>query len=216
MKNDKDWKRLFGIGDADRSEFQRLFKENKELRLELLDLRTRHGIVYEDFYEWLRWLENLNLEQLGKLSEDIKSLMKKYRIDDKWSGKFWREVWNVKKLRGKQIKSRPGYETGGGFPKVRVKADVKEGKNISVSELVITPEVDIENPLVIEFIKTWQRHYRDPPPKPQRIPGNSKGKIDWRPVVEWLLRHPDVTQDEAAHLLGYHPTYFRKKLSEFK
>ena len=56
-------------------------------------------------------------------------------------------------------------------------------------ELIITPETDIDNPLVIEFIQDWQERHRPKPgtlglvPLP-KIPDNAK-ENDWRPLIEY-------------------------------
>jgi len=79
-------------------------------------------------------------------------------------------------------------------------------------EIVIGADVDITNPIVQEDIQSWQQRV-DPIPKPQPMKNNPR-KLDWRPVWEWRKRHPGITHEEIAKMLGYTPDYVRHKLAE--
>ena len=82
-------------------------------------------------------------------------------------------------------------------------------------ELIITPETDIRNELVIEFIEAWQKEIlrrKNPPPQPQIIKGSKKK--DWLPVWKWARLHPQFTIHEIAKMLGRSYTSVKTKLEE--
>jgi hypothetical protein len=91
----------------------------------------------------------------------------------------------------------PEYKSMG-FPSFKFYKD-KDGK--LVHECIITPETDLGNPLVLNFIRQWQARQRDDVPHPGPAQ-NNKRQLDWRPVWEWRNRHPDVTDAEIAQVLG--------------
>ena len=87
-------------------------------------------------------------------------------------------------------------------------------------ELIITPETDLENPMVLNYIKDWQQWaitnsnetIADRPPQPHKIRGSTKK--DWRPLWEWALRHPQVTRKEISKMLKINYTEVKRKLEE--
>ncbi|MDL1911525.1 hypothetical protein FBQ81_12685 [Chloroflexi bacterium CFX6] len=70
-------------------------------------------------------------------------------------------------------------------------------------QIIINPEVDIRNEMVLQEIEALQREIikeKNPPPQPQAENGSKK--LDWRPVREWAMIHPHFSIKEIAHLLG--------------
>ena len=61
-----------------------------------------------------------------------------------------------------------------------------------------------------------------PPPKPVIIKDHPRKKKDWRPVLEWHLRNPEISLKELAMLLNMHEDLncsygrLRQKMAEFK
>lgn len=79
-------------------------------------------------------------------------------------------------------------------------------------ELIIEHDTDVSNPIVADYIRHVQLR-NDPPPRPTPMKDNPRRK-DWRPVYEWYLRHPGVTMQEIAEMLGYNENTVRRKLAE--
>ena len=80
-------------------------------------------------------------------------------------------------------------------------------------ECTITPETDLTDPRVLQFIQSRQKEYAPAPPKPARTLGNLR-KLDWRPLYEWHKRYPLFSIDEIAEKIGYPPTTVRRKFRE--
>jgi hypothetical protein len=200
-------KRLENIWTADQSEWERRFLDNQEFESDLRNLRTRFNIRINSVLKIAGWFDAQTPETLFQFSEKVKELSEKYDIGAKWTDRFWKEIWQV----NDRIKEQTGMESfrgWSGFPVGRV---TRKGTEI-IHELIIKPETDIDNPLVIEFIKAWQRNRRNDPPMPIQSQENPR-KLDWRPVWEWRKRHPGVSYAELAEMLNYHPVTVRRALT---
>jgi len=201
---DKHEKQLWDIAEADHSEWRRLVEDNQELQAEIRDVCARYRLPVS-MAEWceIDLSDESNKDLMTQLPKDIVELEKKYRIPAKFHQTLWNRVvhnnnWPI--------------ITEGGQPVFHFGeiGSSEEGK----VRLEITPETVVDNPLVLEAICRWQRQNYEPCPQPQPMKGNPRKK-DWRPVVEWHKRHPEVTQDQIARLLYVNSVTVRRKLSEF-
>lgn len=106
------------------------------------------------------------------------------------------------------LKEGEFFVVGSGMPEWRWTPEYGE-------ELIITPETDIRNEVVIQHIETWQREMlkkRNPPPQPQLVKGSKK--LDWKPVWVWARTHPQITIKEIAAMLNRNYTHVKSKLEE--
>jgi hypothetical protein len=206
-QEEKYRKRLEDIWSANQSEWERRFSENQEFKSDLRSLQTRFNIPLDSHQSITDWFDSQSHETLFEFSEEVKALSDKYDIGTKWTNRLWNEIWNYDAI----IKEQTGlerYKGWAGFPKWRAFRNGDE----TIHELIITPETDFENPLVVEFIKSWQRSRRDVPPMP--VPSRKKpNQLDWRPVWEWRKRHPNVIHNQIAEMLDYHPVTVRRALA---
>ena len=109
---DKYEKRLQARVNADKSEYQRLVTDNKELHADLITLRVKHGLPFRDTNAYLKWFKEqaeealelaareniagtLSLPKVNELQADIDALAKKHRATK------WREAINGLALFGK-------------------------------------------------------------------------------------------------------------------
>lgn len=193
-KEDRAWKRLNDIAEADRSEYERLVRDNAELRQRLKTLQGRYGFPLS-VPEFTRWMDR-NREQFMTLQRELKTIMQELSIPDRWWSPVLYITGTYKPL---------GVAFDMGFPGMAANGD-----------LIITTSTDFANPIVQDAILQMQRtaiEERDPIPKPHPMK-NNKRKLDWRPISEWHKRHPNVTHDEIAKHLGYTPQRVRLKLAE--
>lgn len=198
-------RRLLDSGQADINKQKRIVAEiakNKELQSELANLRKYYKIAFKNISEQIKWFDLQPIATLEGFSNDVKAIVKKYSISDEVEKELWKFIWNI---------PRSGYEVTaalGSMPKIQW---TKE----SEAQLIITPETDIKNELVLWFIVEWQKariNNHDKPPQPQRIKG-SKEK-NWMPVWEWSMKHPYITRKELAALLHISYTHLKSKLEE--
>jgi len=194
-------KRLQDFVEADRSEYERLIKENRELSAELGDLRARHNITAYTVKDVIYWLDNESSDKQAQFQRELDEILAKHKIPEKWRVNLF--YWA---MTGKHV---IGVAFSMGLPSVRGSID-EQGE--VKKEIVIGADVDITNPIVQEDIQSWQQRV-DPIPKPQPMKNNPR-KLDWRPVWEWRKRHPGITHEEIAKMLGYTPDYVRHKLAE--
>jgi len=81
------------------------------------------------------------------------------------------------------------------------------------TEIIITPDTDMTDPMVLEFIRDIQKSSTENPPQPIQDKNNPK-KLDWANVYEWYLLHPLFTAEDIAERIGYEPQRVRLKFSE--
>lgn len=231
---DKWEQALEDITEADRIKFNRLVLENDELQRKLSELTLDFGFPLATLQDAICWIsqqveqaktilkpgermyygpprddispeENRHTE-IGRLTEEINELMRKYSIPFKW----WTYLF-YRVILAENSKSGPRFN--GGFPTVRF--DMATGKQTFTG----IEDVDINNPLVVDFINRIKRSNlkRDEVPRP--LPTGNRNELDWRPVQEWFLCHSEMTKKEKytfiGEKLGYSPGYVKKKLSEF-
>jgi hypothetical protein len=189
-------KRLAAQGDADAVEWERLVTDNVKLQLDLRVLRGKYGLPITE--------GRLTGETAQRLWSDLSALRVKHRLPEKWRLHLYLLA----------VFGELGQPSGIVLPVSRSR---QLGDGTVKHELIITPETDLDNPLVREFIKLWQEEHRDLPPQPQPVLGNTR-KLDWRPVLEWKKRHPWVTHGEIDAMLGYAPGSgrTRRKLAELE
>jgi DNA-binding transcriptional MerR regulator len=212
-KTQKYEKRAWGFLEADISEWQRI-TENPILRAAVCRLQMEYGFPLSDVravMDWMNWLEPIEIDKekgelvfgfygmrRQELDQKLKHLEKEFDISARWSDS----------LRSWVISGREGPNTLRlGLPGINFHKE--DGKLIP--NLIVTPETDISNPLVIEMIKIFQEKFNDPPPQPQAIK-DSHNKMDWRPVREWRKRHPDVPYKDIARMLNYNLTTIKRAL----
>jgi hypothetical protein len=216
---EKEHDRLFMAGLAKNYQRERLdteIAENKELQNELADLRQRYGIIKQRRGE-LPWVLRQSDETLSKLTNDVNAIEKKYGVST--AGMIHDEVWSkyllsseeevYKKILQKEGRPLlPGEHlvVESGMPTIRITPEYGE-------EMIITPDVDIRNELVIQAIEAWQKEItirENPPPQPKKI--NNSRMLDWSPVWEWEKMHSQFTRKEIAKLLKVSYTKVKTKL----
>jgi hypothetical protein len=197
----KVMKRLEDINLAYESKVSRIVHKNNDLQRDLGELRKRHGLPDNvDAPKQGNFLDTLDNQSLLEFIGDMKALAEKYCIPEDLRYELWRALWNA----------QSGWvQKHSGGPKRQVRRE--NGKLIW--EIVITPDTDIESPDVQEEIKLMQLH-DDPPPNPNPVPGNKHGKLDWRDVWEWNLRHPTISRRELAKLLNRDYQDVKRKLGK--
>lgn len=211
-KQDEKFKRRTrAFANADTVEWQRHI-ENPELINELKKIRDRNDlpiqirgtkhIAAKEVLDWMGWNESIKVNKskgeliLGakaqrreKVRSEVSELMVRFGIPRKYFDALHQMVL---------IDNKGLHRWDVGFPSFRARKD-ENGKLIY--QCIITPETDLGNPAILDFIKRWQVLQRDAIPHPQPMRDN-KRKLDWRPVWEWRNRHPDVSDAEIAKLLG--------------
>jgi len=206
-------KRLWDFSKADESEWERI-TENPELHVAVYRLQMEYGFPLSGvraMVDWMGWSEPIEIDKekgelifgfrgmrRQELDQKLKLLEKEFDISNRWSDSL-----------------RSWVMTGGerptflrfGFPDIRCQK--KDGKLIL--ELIITPETDLDNPLIQDYIKKFQEWFKEVPPMPELMRGH-KTKLDWRPVWEWEKHHPDVTREGIARMLHHNYDYIKKAL----
>ncbi len=183
--------RLWKSGQAIIEERKRIIDENKGLQSELENLRKQYKIALKNNSELVHWFESQPVETLANFSADVNAIKEKYSINERMSNAFWGAVWNI-----------PVSDTYKSFPEWRGMPQIQFTKDLN-QELVITTETDITNEIIIEFIKAWQKtviNTNDRPPQPKKKKDSTR--LDWRPVWEWRKRHPQISINEIAKMLG--------------
>lgn len=199
-------KRAWDFSKADFSEWNRV-TENPGLNSEVIRLRESYGLPLDCVHisqcgDWLGWDEPLGFDLAGEivtigeksrrreqLFTEVRELMARFDIPDKFNISIQNWVILGRRVLGY---ANLGFPTEQGYQS-------KDGKWIH--ELIITPETDLGNPLVIEYINYWQSHFAQKPPQPKPLASHPR-KLDWRPVWEWRNRHPQVTDREIAEMLN--------------
>ena len=212
--NERYWKQLDDIARANESRYRRLVTENEALQAELKELKNQYPeFPFADHTKWRNWIDaetkrwarnpHQYIHRETQLRTDIHELAKRYKIPKDWEGYLFEMVVLVKPLLSGPLISF-------GFPEGRYTDDNSELRH----ELIITPEVPINNPIIQDYIKGSLSQPLDKPPKPMPMKDNPR-KLDWRPVYEWKKRHPGVTDEQIAEMLGYNRVTVTRKLSEF-
>lgn len=216
---DKLWRRANNYGNAELLEFQRYIK-NKELREDVhkiqdeatlpLSLKSEK-VFFEDptYIEWMGWEEqneavrNKKDKRRRKVVKGVRKILGKYKIPSHFFGSLFNFVITGESAHTYQTKGFPHFVHG---------TDKFQSNNFKEWEYlcIITPETDLENPLVLENIKEWQLRHKNKPPKPITI-GRKK---DWMPVWEWRKRNPNVSIGEIAKLLKVHRVTVSRALNQ--
>ncbi len=142
---------------------------------------------------------------------ELQALAEKYHIpNDYW---LWFASW-VKF--GREYKVVAGDRTG--LPAAKVTLSITpRGPARSPVSFVDGPEVDQNNRVIQGFKAGVQKRDRlelQPPPRPTTDP--LTGHADWRPLLIWHLRNPDVDYKQIADVIGYSTGTVKNKLSELK
>jgi len=214
MDKVKAWNRANNIGNAQLLEFKR-YIENKALREDVhkiqaktslpLSLKNNEVSFFEDpiYINWMGWEEtnettkNEKHKRRRKVAKEAKRLLNKYNIPSHFFGSLHSYiVWNNQD-HTYQTKGFPEYIHG---PHRSYKI-VDYGYGEWEPLCIIKVETDLENPLVLENIKAWQRRNKKIPPHHPPLPIKIGRKKDYRPVWEWHNRNPDVSVGELAKTL---------------
>ena len=186
------WQRLLRSGQAESDEWQRCVVENTNLQAEMSEIRGWLGLPAERVSEATK----------QAVWQEVTALTAKYQLPARW-----------------HLMLCVALEEGArGIP---VDMNLPESRSYHLPdggerhELIITPDTDITNPLVLDRIVQWQREHVEPCPRPQPMPGDSR-KHDWRPILEWRKRHPTFTHEDIAKLIRQRPDRVRKKLAELE
>lgn len=201
MSKDKFWTRAESYGISELVEWNRHL-ENLKLKKDIVEIQAKMKLPlclrdnlmdYEDpiYIEWMGWdeknkvIKNNKNKRRKKLINEVTKILDKYYVPAQYFGSLFYFV-----LTGKQSE---GYLTKG-FPSFTYHRDENgEWKH----KCIITPETDLENPLILDIIKDWQIARQTKIPLPIKR-GKSK---DWRPVWEWKKRHPNISDREIADML---------------
>ena len=207
--SEKDWDQFFSTSEGYKKEWERQVVNNRELHIELNDLQYK--------FRFPRWKEEKKPQRVylkvagwmgrrpkkyNELSKAIDELIQKHEIHIRWRTPILYLV---------MIDRPVGLLFEGGFPCGTYSFD--EDGNVK-HKINLTSDVDIENLVV----RDWIKHYQlkdDPPPQPQPMKDNPR-KLDWRPVLEWKIRHPFARHKDIAKILNCHPSTVRKNLAECK
>lgn len=217
-------KREEGILQAEKAQFNRIFHSAK-LKDEVKNLQRRFGLPVPSRAAYLEWRGDddpnfsvLGYNELGeeilsergdrsqKFDKELEELAKRLGVHKNFYG-YFRELAIYGSSNYGTLFPIP-FEMG--YPEART---TREKNGDFVREMIITPETDIDNPLVIEYIRAWQREHRDIPPQPEPLE-NKPRELDWQPVWEWHMRHPSVKIYQLAEMLKYEPATIRRKLAE--
>jgi hypothetical protein len=216
-KFDKYEKRLQAKANADKSEYQRLVTDNKELHDDLIALRVKHGLPFRDNRDYSEWLRrqaleafeiaerenivgNLSLPKVDELKADVDALAKKYKATK------WREAINSLAIFGRVgwVSFSMGLAGGAEF--------IYNDDGTYEIKVVIPPDFDATNPIAVESLTLMRKQFEKPPqPRPMK---DDPTKTDWRPVWEWHHRHPDVTDKEIAQALGVNRVTVTRRFNE--
>ena len=181
-------------------------KSNRELQADIRSLQIRWNMPFPDNFtmaQWIKWIDS-DLDRFSRFSKDVDQMVEKYSVP-----KVWRSDIEYLIRAGKN-----GWHTVPmGTPKSRFSIDPKTREQ--KIEIIITPETDLTNPLVIFIIQQMQKNFTGDPPKPICDQNNPR-KSDWRPVYEWHKYHPLFTEEEIAEKIGYAPQTVRHKFADLE
>lgn len=201
----KDWDKaqseLEALEESYWAEWQRLVLGNAEFGRELRQLRRRFGLPLHErkLKQLLAWWDEQDREGFP-LQAELQALATKHGLWERW---------------GQDLLNFAVYNTTGGILLTNRKGKVViEGGQGQESKIVIGQDVNIRNPIVQRQIEAWQTVKDDPPPTPGPYTNaRDKRKLDWRPLWEWVQRHPEKSITALADELGYERSYFSRKLS---
>lgn len=195
MKSDmskKYEKRLRAIANANKSEYQRLVEDNKELQAELVAIRGKYGLpsandehAYQKYHQWLDAARITPTE--AALDADIDEIAKKHGV-----AKWRKEIKNLATY------GRAFAVFSMGLPGTQY---IHNADGTTTYKPDIPPDFDATNPIAVEALTRIQAQNQDVPPSPQPMKDDPT-KTDWRPVWEWHHRHPEVPDKEIAQMLG--------------
>ena len=174
-------------------EWERLVEDNQALQKSLQ--RTR-----SDYELPLKASEDLSADTEGKLRNAITLLANKHGI-----------AHLIDKLYEYLVRGELLFDQG---VTLELVLDDKTGVAVD-AKIVLTLDASLDNLAVITSIRYFQQRYGRKPPQPQPMASNPR-RLDWRPVLEWSLIHPNVTIEEIAGHLGYTAQRVRLKFSEIK
>jgi len=188
----KEWQRLLRSGQAETDEWQRRVREDDNFQADMREVRKRLGLP----------ADNLTIETNQAAWREVATLIAKHQLPSRWHLLLWVEL----------VEGPSGSPWDVSFPESRSYQLPDGGER---HELIITPDIDITNRLILNHIVQWQREHVAQPPRPQPMRGDSR-KLDWRPVLEWRKRHPSFSHEDIAAMLGYRSDTVRKKLAELE
>ena len=174
-------------------------------------IQARYGLplpydIRIDHHRWLEWQgragkpDTKNAQRGKAFARDILELFKKFEVPEAWHNDLIAEIAGTP--------SSVFREAGS------VKINYYQNENGDWQwECTITPETDLTDPRIVQFIQSQQKEFTPPPPKPARIQRGSR-KLDWRPVYEWHLRYPLFSIEELAERIEYSPETVRRKFRE--
>lgn len=192
------------VAMANKARQERLIDENLELQERIRDLQSRYQFPVQEMKDWNKWYFDRAEQDINTIIDfqnEVHRLAMEYGVEE-----FEERIkWTV--VLGKPLIAFYGM----GFPACTENVDGKW-------EIKITDTTQINNPIVQEYIRslTLSNTLRsDPPPEPHKDT-NNRGKLDWRPVYEWNLRHPEFTYAEIAQALKRSARTVENKLLELK
>ena len=203
---EKGLTRIFDSLLADTNLVRRIVFENKELVKDIVAIREKYKITWTEtgVDEEENWFTRTDKETVNSLFQEIDSLEKKYCLPA--------DICDA--LRGVVLDNEENT-----FP-IHVLDDLPRKRtryenNKEINEIVLTPDTDLDNKLILELIKLMQKAIREPIPELRVIEGNKHGKHDWRPIWEWEFRHPFITRKKLAKLMHRDYVDVKRKLEEF-
>lgn len=227
----RGWERFRAIADGNRSEWQRTVMENRPLQRDLSKLRPKYGLplptldatrfydeqyklaeqhVNEQFAEYERLHVKGSAEgQTFTYSIPLREELRQLAIEHGLNWKKWGRNLEMLAVFGKE-RAPLGFNIG--FPGATGKSLDGGGYLLEVQ---LTPSVDVTNPVVQRYLADVHKKNvlaSEPPPEPTPIDGTRE--LDWRPLQEWLKRHPDFTYDDIAPYVGRTANTIRKKVAE--
>lgn len=211
-------KREEAIAKADQVLFNRIF-QSEEFKSEVKQIRQKFGLPLPsrgDLFEWRGENEpNFGIIGTTESGEPILGQRRRRSEEFNWELAALAKRIGIRKNFFAYLREFVMFDTtwmpvyfGMGYPTItrRMKED-----STFFEEMIITPDTDIDNPKVINYIKDWQIQQRDAPPEPKLSESNRK-KLDWRPVWEWEKRHPSVTRKVIAKMLNRDAVSVRREL----
>lgn len=192
-----DWQELEEMIKAEKSEWERTVIENQALQKDLQILCQSYDLPKKSLWDAVEWMDK-ETEKYFEFQAKLTEIAEKHGVNKKW--------FNALHSKAAWGQYTPHFGAGG----VSL-----AGSTDSPTKIVLDPNAPISNRYVQESIKRYQKILREPISKPQPSKENPR-KLDWRPVKEWSMRHPEVTQKEMAKELGCNVEYLGRKLRSTK